>query len=191
MQARGASATQQTTKNKLKRYVIDPSSIEEQLERLRRDKEEREHPQVFDTVLEPAAERRNHDYISDDATVVSPRQHDDINMPNMSPSFPAPSPSWHPGLDTAAELRGELRVYKEQARKDAERIEKLQEDNGNLRISLGQYKGKSEELEKQVLQLSAPKGTEPNPLATTTQTPTHDDNTAASTPTSWWRRTFG
>jgi hypothetical protein len=32
-------ATQQTTKNKLKRYVIDPRSIDEQIERLRREKE--------------------------------------------------------------------------------------------------------------------------------------------------------
>jgi hypothetical protein len=52
-------------------------------------------------------------------------------------------------------------VTKEQLRKADERNEKLQEENGDLRITMGEYRGKSEALKKQLLQLMAPKPTEP------------------------------
>jgi predicted RNase H-like nuclease (RuvC/YqgF family) len=181
-------ATQQTTKNKLKRYVIDPRSIQEQIERLRREKEEREHPQVFEAMPETAAERRYDDDTDGGATVVSLRHHDDHERSGVSPSFPAPSYEWRGDGESAAELRGELRALKEQARKEAAKIENLEKQNAGLRITLGQFKGKSETLEKQLLQLTAPKPAEPEQP---TPTAAHDDTTAASTPTSWWRRTFG
>ena len=146
-------ATQQTTKNKLKRYVIDPRSIDEQIARLRREREEREHPQVFEATPETATARRLGDDIDDDATVEPSRHHGDHGMPDMPPSFPAPFFEWHGDAVVSAELRGELRVYKEQQRKDAELIEKLQKENAGLRISYGEYKRKSEVLEKQLLQL--------------------------------------
>ncbi len=184
-------ATQQTTKNKLKRYVIDPRSIQEQIEKLRREKEEREHPQVFEVTPETATAQRYDDDIDDGATVEPSRHHDGQSAPDMPPSFPAPSFAWQPEAVSAAEMRGELRVYKEQARKDAELIKKLQEENGDLRLTLGQYKGKSEALEQQILQLTAPKSTEPVTSKSPDQTAAHDDNTAALTPASWWRRTFG
>jgi hypothetical protein len=184
-------ATQQTTKNKLKRYVIDPRSIDEQIARLRREREEREHPQVFEATPETATARRNHDDIGDGVTVEPSRHHGDHGMPDMSPSFPAPSFEWHGDAVASAELRGELRALKDQLRKADEKTEKLEKENASLRISFGKYKGKSEALEKQLLQLMAPKPAEQETSPTPVQTPTHDDNTAAPTPTSWWRRTFG
>src|SRR3712207_5256545 len=56
-------ATQQTTKNKLKRYVIDPRSIDELIAKLRREKEERENPQVFEAKPETVNARRHDDGI--------------------------------------------------------------------------------------------------------------------------------
>ena len=109
----------------------------------------------------------------------------------MPPSFPAPPFEWQSNREDVGELRGELRAVKEQARKDADQLEKLQQENGNLRITLGEYKGKAEALEKQVLQLMAPKSPEPEASANPAETPTSDDITPAPTPTSWWRRTFG
>ena len=61
----------------------------------------------------------------------------------------------------------------------------------NAQQRLGEYKGKAEALEKQVLQLMAPKSPEPEAPANPAETPTSDDITPAPTPTSWWRRTFG
>jgi hypothetical protein len=184
-------ATQQTTKNKLKRYVIDPRSIEEQIEKLRREREEREHPQVFEATPETATAPRYDDDTHDDATVEPSRHHDDQSGAGMSPSYPAPSFSWQPEAESAAELRGELRALKDQLRKADEKTEKLLKENGDLRLTLGEYKGKFEALEKQLLQLTAPKSTEPETAKPPTHTAADDDNTAASTLTSWWRRTFG
>jgi hypothetical protein len=181
-------ATQQTTKNKLKRYVIDPRSIQEQIARLQREKEEREHPQVFEAAATTVAERRFGDDIDDDAIVEPSRHHDGQSAPDMPPPFPAPSFEWRGDGESAAELRGELRVLNEQLRKADERNEKLEKENGGLRILLGEYKGKAEAYEKQILQLTAPK---PEAPTTPPETATHDEKTAASTPTSRWRRLFG
>ena len=90
-------------------------------------------------------------------TVMPPRHHHGNGDAGMPPSFPLASLEWQGNREDAAELRGELRALKDQALKDATRIEKLENENGGLRLSLGEYKGKSEALEKQVLQLMAPK----------------------------------
>jgi hypothetical protein len=184
-------ATQQTTKNKLQRYVIDPRSIQEQIEKLRREREEREHPQVFETTPETATAPRYDDDTNDGATVEPSRHHDDRGMPRMPPSFPAPSFAWQPEAESAAEVRGELRALKDQLRKADEKNEKLVKENGDLRLTLGEYKGKSQELERQLLQLTAPKPAEPETAKPPAHTAADGDNTAVPTPTSWWRRTFG
>ena len=124
----------------------------------------------------------------DNAEVMPPRHHHGNGDAGMPPSYPLASLEWQGNREDAAELRGELRALKDQARKDASRIEKLENENGGLRLSLGEYKGKSEALEKQVLQLMAPKPAEPEPPAPQASTTTDADITPAPTPTSRWRR---
>jgi hypothetical protein len=176
-------ATKAPTKNRLTRYLIEPRSIDERIEFLKRERDEHANPQVFGAAPATMTPPRQDDDI-DNAEVVPPRHHHGNGYADM-PSFPLASLEWQGNREDAAELRGELRVYKDQARKDAARIEKLENENGGLRLSLGEYKGKSEALEKQVLQLMAPKPAEPEPPASTA---TNADITPARTPTSRWRR---
>jgi hypothetical protein len=161
-------ATKTPTKNRLTRYLIDPRSIDEKIEVLKRERDEHANPQVFGAAPATTTVHRQDDDI-DNAEVVPPRH-------------------WQSNREDAAELRGELRALKDQGRKDAARIEKLENENGGLRLSLGEYKGKSEALEKQVLQLMAPRPTEPEPPAPPASTATDADITPAPTPTSRWRR---
>jgi hypothetical protein len=188
-------ATKQPTRNGLSRYLIEQRSIDEVIERLRREKHEREHPQVFDAMADTAAARRHNGGGSDDAAAMPPRHHDGIEDAGMSSSHPLAPYEWPSDREDAAELRGELRALKEQARRDSVRIEKLENENGSLRLSLGEYKGKSEAYEKQLLQLMAPRPAEPNAPEPQPATPADDDTKAASTPaptpTLWWRRIFG
>jgi hypothetical protein len=178
------------TKNRLTRYLIEPRSIDERIEFLKRERDEHANPQVFGAAPTTMTPPRHNDDI-DNAEVVPPRHHHGNGDAGM-PSFPLAPLEWEGHRrEDAAELRGELRVYKEQARKDAERIEKLENENGGLRLSLGEYKGKSEALEKQVLQLMAPKPAEPEPPAPPASTATDADITPARTPTSLWRRFWG
>jgi hypothetical protein len=187
-------AIKQPTRNGLSRYLIEQQSLDEAIERLRREKHEREHPHIFETVADTPAARR-HDADADDATMAPPQHHNGNGDAGMPPSFPAAMYDWSSEREDAAELRGELRALKEQARTNAGRIEKLENENGNLRLSLGEFKGKAEAYEKQVLQLMAPKPAEPEgpaaPAPTPTPTAIDDDTTTAPTPTSWWRRFFG
>jgi hypothetical protein len=187
-------ATKQPTRNGLSRYLIEQRSIEEVLERLRREKHAREHPQVFEAMADTPTTRR-HNGGTDDAAAMSPRHHDGTDDAGMPASVPPALYEWPSDREDAAEMRGELRALKEQARKDTSRIEKLENENGNLRISLGEYRGKADVLEKQLNLLTAPKPPEPMEPEPAPATPANDDTTAASmpapTPTSWWRRFFG
>ena len=183
-------ATKQPTRNGLSRYLIEQRSIDEVLERLRREKHEREHPQVFEAMADTAAERR-HNGGTGDAAAMSPRHHDGTDDAGMPSSLPLPSYEWPSDREDAAETRGELRALKEQARKDASRIEKLENENGNLRISLGEFRGKADVLERQLNLLTAPKPAEAIAPELAPETPADGGTTAAPTPTSWWRRIFG
>jgi len=182
-------AIKQPTRNGLARYLIEQQSLDEMIERLRREKHERAHPHIFETVAETPAARR-HDADAGDATAMPRRHHNGNGDAGMSPSFPATTYDWSSEREDAAELRGELRALKEQARTNVTRIEKLENENGNLRLSLGEFKGKAEAYEKQVLQLMAPKPVEPEEPVAPAPTTTDADTTTASTPTSWWRRFF-
>src|SRR5215208_3998427 len=135
-------AIKQPTRTGLSRYLIEQQSLNEVIERLRREKHEREHPHIFETVAD-----------ADDATMVPPQHHNGNSDAGMPPSFPAATYDWSSEREDAAELRGELRALKEQARTNTGRIERLENENGNLRLSLGEFKGKAEAYEKQVLQL--------------------------------------
>ncbi len=84
----------------------------------------------------------------------------------------------------AAELRGELRALKEQVRREAARAERLERENGGLRVALGEAKGKLVFAQERLRLLEGPR-----PAAPVSTGPPGDDG---GTPTSrrrrwWWR----
>ena len=122
-------ATKQQTKNRLSRYLISRLSIDEKIARLRHDKEAHIHPSVFDAMSGRSA--RRHDNDASDADIMSSRHNGDASNADLPPSPPHAPYDWREGNEVA-EIRGELRAVREQARRDAAKIEKLEHENGGL-----------------------------------------------------------
>lgn len=170
-------ATKQQLKNRLTRYLIDRRSIDEKIARLQQEQERHHRPSVFEAAANTTLTSR-HDDDTSDVGRVPPRHHDGIQGIGMS----APV-GWYEARDEIAELRGELRATKEHARRDAARIEKLEHENGGLRVALGKFQGKAEELERQVRLLTAPK-------QESSEAKLPVDTMATQSWSSWWRRLF-
>jgi hypothetical protein len=163
-------ATRQTTKNGLSRYLISTASVDAKIEKLRRERDADAHPHVYTAANGDAG----------NVAVPTPRHYEDMGAEDVSSSSDLISYKPHPRQgEELAELRGRLKEKEEQARRDAAAIEKLRDENGGLRIALGQAKGRSEVLESQLRLLQAPKPAEP-------ETPP-----PAPPPKSGWRRIFG
>ena len=169
-QAGELTATKAPTKNGLSRYLISAASVEAKVERLRLEREAQANPHIYTAAN------------GDKAAVAMPtRRHDeDRDDGGVSPSSELTTyESQASQREELAELRGRLSEKDEQARRDVATIEKLRNENGGLRIALGQAKGRSEVLEEQLKLLHAPKPIEPD--------------TAAPPPkvSRSWRRWFG
>ncbi len=80
----------------------------------------------------------------------------------------------------AAELRGELRALKEQVRREAARAERLERENGGLRVALGEAKGKLEFAQGRLRLLEGPRPAAP------VGSPGGDGGTPTSRRQRWW-----
>src|SRR4051812_16680792 len=78
-------ATRQDTKNKLVRYVISRTSLDDFIEERRAEQREREQPQVYSAEATTATRRHNGDM--DEVTVMSSRSDDGMGHADVSPSF--------------------------------------------------------------------------------------------------------
>ena len=182
-------ATKQPTRNGLSRYLIEQRSIDEVLERLRREKHEREHPQVFEAMTDTTAARR-HNGGTDNAAAMSPRHHDGIDDAGMPSSVPLRPTSGRatgrmPRSCGASCARSRSRPSRTPPASRSSRVRTA------ICASPSASTGARRILEKQLNLLMAPKPAETIAPELAPETPADGGTTAAPTPTSWWRRVFG
>jgi hypothetical protein len=83
-----------------------------------------------------------------------------------------------------ATMRGRVAEKDKRHEEDRDVIERLRAENGQLRIGIGEYKGRAAELERRLALLEAPKPSEPEPPKATEPAP-------APPRKGFWRRITG
>jgi hypothetical protein len=94
-----------------------------------------------------------------------------------------------------AVLRGRMIEKDRRHAEDVRIIEQLRAENGQLRLGIGEYKGRNTELERRLALLEAPKRAQPEPEHTAEEGSTADvapaGGKADAERSSFWRRLFG
>ena len=167
----------------LKRYLFDKNSVEADIAKRLRGP---------GSIYAPVGE----DDIHDEATVPSsddaPSRHGATTVPRLQ-ALSARGDRVRELEIEVATLRGRMTEKEKQHGEDLSALEAVRTENGQLRIGIGEYKGRAFELERRLALLDAPKAAEPEPQAAeeVQQTETPEPPTGPVGSPSLWRRIFG
>ena len=139
----------------LKRYLFNRSSVEEDIAKRLRGP---------GSVYAPLGENHHEPDGATVPTTHAPSRHRATTEPHQQ------APSLHHDhvheLEIeVATLRGRLTEKDRQHEEDAATVTQLRAENGQLRLGIGEYKGRTIELEKRLALLEAPKAPPPEPEA--------------------------
>jgi hypothetical protein len=148
-------ATMVDAERGLKRYLFSQNSVEEDIAKRLRGPEPIYAPT---NEYDAGAEATVHG--TDDAR----SRHGADDGAGTMPRYQAPSPRGDRVREFEIELatmRGRMAEKEKQHEEDRDVIERLRSENGQLRIGIGEYKGRAAELERRLALLEAPKPSEP------------------------------
>jgi hypothetical protein len=141
----------------LKRYLYSQSSVEEDIAKRLRGPDPIYAPTNADAAPDDAAV-----YGTEDAS----SRHGASDSAGTMPRHQAPSPRGDRMRELEIELatmRGRMVEKDKRHEEDRDVIERLRAENGQLRIGIGEYKGRAAELERRLALLEVPKPSEPEP----------------------------
>jgi hypothetical protein len=195
-------ATKEQTKNKLQRYIINRSSIDKKIDQLRREKQAHEEPRIFSSESPTTAYRHNDDNEYDAAM---PRRHNgDMQGVTVPSSYAREQHNTQSHVSELIRikdgeierLKGKLEAKSEELTKAERKADEAERRAINIAIEVGRWQERAQIAETKLLELSAPKPSEPEPaapepepVAVTVQPemPANDDIKKPS----FWRRIFG
>ena len=148
----------------LKRYLFDPRSVDKDIARRLRGPNS-----VYAPLDDDGSDHQGAAMSEDEA----PLRHGAATEPRRQASL-------HHGNQTRdleielATLRGRMIEKDERHVEDARIINQLRAENGQLRLGIGEYKGRSSELERRLALLEAPKPKQAEPEHAADHAPTQD-----------------